>query len=261
MDYLNAIPHFRDSKEGTAIFLVGCGGTGSYVAPTIARLAKQISHPTKIYFIDPDKVEEKNVGRQNFCYAEIGAYKAESLAARLTAAWGMEIKAIPERWSQTLFSRHRNWQWSNLIIGCVDNAAARKEISACSHSATGWIDAGNSEQAGQVLYGNEDKEFLFHSHNCPNLPLPSLQEPGLLIPSKLTKQKQSCADLIAANIQSLTINQMMGAIVSQYLYSLLCSKPLKHHATYINLETMGTQVSWNTPEALKKYKKTRTSGT
>jgi tRNA A37 threonylcarbamoyladenosine dehydratase len=72
-----------NSKELNLI-LVGCGGTGSWLAPSVVRAAKvlteKISVKVNVTFIDPDLVEEKNVYRQNFCLAEIGANKAETLA-------------------------------------------------------------------------------------------------------------------------------------------------------------------------------------
>ena len=50
-------------------------------------------------FVDPDFVERKNIPRQNFCDAEVGYPKAQTLAARYGLAWGVEIRAVNGRFS------------------------------------------------------------------------------------------------------------------------------------------------------------------
>ena len=53
-----------------AILLVGVGGTGSFVAHILAQLAcwaKTANIDMRLYFIDPDIVEQRNLVRQNFC--------------------------------------------------------------------------------------------------------------------------------------------------------------------------------------------------
>ncbi|MBS1807462.1 MAG: ThiF family adenylyltransferase [Acidobacteria bacterium] len=258
-DFLKAFPHYFQPES---IYLVGCGGTGSYVAPTIARLAKHLQKRGKeitVYFIDPDLVEEKNIWRQNFCYAEVGANKAEALTARLNHAWGLNIKAIPHHFKSTRFS---HYQTNSLIVGCVDNPEGRQEISRCRAA---WLDSGNHFNAGQVLYGNcKDgkaiKSGLRNTLNIPYLPSPGLQEPQLLESQSLQPAvKRSCADLIEADLQSMVINQAMAAIVSTYLYELLLNKGLKYHATYLNLATMGTTVNWNTKKSLARYSRRQKS--
>ena len=81
-----------------SIHLIGCGGSGSWLAPHLARIAKlldEVHHlSVKLIFWDPDLVEEKNIYRQNFCEAEIGVNKAQTLARRYGHAWGMEVIAV-----------------------------------------------------------------------------------------------------------------------------------------------------------------------
>ncbi|MCP4517833.1 MAG: hypothetical protein GY824_21725, partial [Delftia sp.] len=78
------------------LVLVGCGGTGSFLALHLARLAwharEQHGIEVALTFIDPDRVEARNVGRQNFVPAEIGACKAQSLASRYGLAFGLRIR-------------------------------------------------------------------------------------------------------------------------------------------------------------------------
>src|SRR5574338_1106728 len=85
--------------KDVTIHLIGCGGTGSWLAPHLARITKllqEVHHlNVRLAFWDYDAVEEKNIFRQNFCEAEIGLNKAETLARRFGLAWGIEIIAGP----------------------------------------------------------------------------------------------------------------------------------------------------------------------
>ena len=79
------------------VTLAGCGGTGSFLALHLARLAYHARErhglDVRLAFVDPDVVEEKNVGRQNFCPAEVGQPKAQRLMARYNRAFGLSIRA------------------------------------------------------------------------------------------------------------------------------------------------------------------------
>ena len=63
--------------------LVGCGGTGSWLAPSVARIARlqrDQGREVEVVFYDHDHVEPKNIPRQHFCDAELGRNKAVTLA-------------------------------------------------------------------------------------------------------------------------------------------------------------------------------------
>src|SRR5262249_39385482 len=141
------------------LFLVGCGGTGSWLAPSGARIAKgwqEQGHHVDVGFCDPDYVEPKNIPRQNFCEAELKRNKAATLAFRYSAAWGLEILAIDQPFKAAKVP-HGNGVLS-ILIGSVDNAAARQEIAAAvkrqiegrdSKHYVWWLDCGNSDDSGQ----------------------------------------------------------------------------------------------------------------
>ena len=76
------------------IYLIGAGGTGSFAAMNLARVSFElgrIGKTVEINIIDPDIVESGNIPRGNFCAAEIGSFKAQTLATRITLAWGLEV--------------------------------------------------------------------------------------------------------------------------------------------------------------------------
>lgn len=263
-------------EGGVRFFLVGCGGTGSFLAPSIARLAASLisaGQKVGVAFIDHDRVEDTNIPRQNFCYAEEGEYKAITLATRLTRAWNVPITAVTERFEPDMLDedwgggmRSRNFSSLHLLIGCVDNAAARRAMSrALSHNSEWaghhiwWLDCGNSNESGQVLLGSapnaEAVKGAFRTEKvCNALPSPALQAPDLLRtrPEETSKQRLSCAELMILNEQSLMVNQQVAAIASDYLMRMTTVKPLRKFATYFDQESGVASSKYVTPEQVGK---------
>lgn len=230
--------------------LVGVGGTGSYLADAVARIAvvlRRQGRTVRVTFVDPDTVEEANVPRQRFSFAEIGAPKAATLAWRYNAAWGLDIRAVVDIFDPDRFAV--DYSTMTILVGCVDNAAARaslaKALEQNQHFAlpqVWWLDSGNFADAGQVLLGSclEGDAHLREAFTtpglCTHLPAPTVQHPELLapLPEELADHNLSCADLTAANAQSLTINEQMAAIMAKYLTALLGGR-LRHFASYVSL--------------------------
>lgn len=237
------------------IFLVGCGGTGSFAALHLARLGWVLRERIKLtmVFIDPDRVELKNVGRQNFCPAEVGQFKAETLARRFGHAFGLEIIPITGPFEPELLQNYRpRFSYSqsglSLIIGAIDNAWARKAIAEAiedrlesaiqRNESIWWLDAGNSEQGGQIFLGNclADEPILNELGAIICLPMPSVQEPELIEVKSLPdlEPQPSCAELAAAEVQGLMVNQAMADWLAVYAYRLLITHDLDMMATYID---------------------------
>jgi PRTRC genetic system ThiF family protein len=238
------------STEKWNFVLVGCGGTGSWLAPSIARLAYVLGEAGKtaqITFYDHDTVEPKNIPRQNFCHAELGVNKAKALACRYSAAWGVGITVYARMFSDDQF-RHP-WDTTTIIIGCVDNAAARQELAKTlrvnrpdSPHRMWWLDCGNSESSGQILFGSCLEKIQLRKDSpsqkiCTALPGPSMLAPDLLEPrpEELAKSALSCAELQMANIQSLAVNQQVAAIATDYLVRITLGGELKKQATWFDL--------------------------
>ncbi len=102
---------FDPNMHIQSVVIVGCGGTGAQVARTVARIVYDMRrarlHAPRITLIDPDIVEEKNVGRQLFTAADaaLGLHKAEVVGQRLNMALGLDIAWIPEPVSAERHSR------------------------------------------------------------------------------------------------------------------------------------------------------------
>lgn len=264
------------------IVLVGCGGTGSHMAGKIGRLLYALKDKgvmARGIFYDFDHVEPQNIGRQLFCQAEIGMNKAECLALRYSTAWGISIAAMPARF-ESKFVVNQGDELT-IIVGCVDNAHGRKEMAKTlndnSHGyrhhgpncrcdlelpSIWWLDCGNHDDAGQVLLGSAHTgqllEHAFASKTiCSTLPSPALQRPDLLKATAREKStvKMSCAELAAANMQSLNINDRIAGEASNMLTSLVMTRSLKYFATEIHLPSGATRPTYITPEALEAYTK------
>lgn len=245
------------------LWIIGCGGTGSFLVQLLCRVVLALAaqgRTTKLVLVDPDHVEAKNVIRQCFCEAEVGLNKAQTLALRYSAAFGVPIEALahPFKPSMLLDSPYETRQ---VLCGCVDNAAARRSIAEAittpryrSLESAWWIDGGNSQHHGQVLVGNcSSAELEDYSMDtfCKNLPMPTVQAPDLLTPRPEDQKSsgQSCAELALANAQSLMINPQVATIMGRYVVDLLNNCLIKF-ATHFDQQT-GTMVShYNTTASL-----------
>jgi len=248
-----------------ALILIGCGGTGSWLAPAIARLARVLEargKEVKVTFVDPDFVEAKNVWRQNFCEAEIRRNKAVTLASRYGLAWGLEIDAVPKPFKKDLINKLRLGNQTHVLIGCVDNAAARGEIAEAIKPTSfnydndfWWLDCGNTQSYGQVLVGNQVKpvkEAFDLEGICSALPSPHLQHPELLIQNQEEAPALSCADMAQFQAQSLTINQRVAAEAADYLLRMLVTADLNRFASYFDLTAGSGRSVYITPENVAK---------
>jgi len=227
------------------LVLAGCGGTGSFLALALARLAWHCreSHLAELglTFVDPDRVEAKNLGRQNFAPAEIGQFKAEALARRYSLAFGLQIRYFNEKLQAAHLDRNTRYsdRWLHLIAGCVDTTAARRDIAGMCKKWDGrlwWLDCGNHDHSGQVALGNRfDRRLpeISRMGFCVGLPLPSVQHPELV--AKRPRRKANCADDLLAGAQSLMINQLVASWAASYLYRLVVTHDLDVCATYFDL--------------------------
>lgn len=273
LSFMNAATLLLPSVETWNLVLVGCGGTGSWLAPSVARIARVIQEGGKtanVWFVDPDHVEAKNIPRQNFCEAELGQSKAATLAGRLSAAWGLDIRVSRERFDSTKFNGGNWFRYDSvtILIGCVDNAAGRKEMAkalgrnrADSPHRTWWLDCGNTEHSGQVLFGSsvQPKQLegaMVSAKICRALPAPSLVAPDLLTarPEEAARDNRSCAEIQLANAQSLAVNQMVASIATDYLLRIVFGG-LGRFGTYFDLASGSMRSVYCSAEEIAKFAK------
>ncbi len=230
--------------QNPKIVVVGCGGTGSLVSEGLCRLLGD--NQIQLLLIDHDKVEPHNLRRQNFFTGDVGKFKSQVLAERLARQYGRQILYSVYPYDHELVGKESGSMLyeraiQGLIIGCVDNAAARREIANTLQWGNWWIDAGNGENSGQVLIGNaRSLEQLKSTFDRPNgtvrdLPVPSIQLPSLLAPpTKRAKKRVDCAESVETEEQSPIINQAMAMLVLEFIQQLI-KGTLQWMGAYIDL--------------------------
>ena len=218
-----------------------CWRGASPVSPTRWHVLASI-HPS-VRFIDPDVVEEHNIGRQLFSYGDLGANKAQVLAKRFNAALGLNIAAIDQPVDA---ERHFEGYGSRLLIGCVDNHLARRELAKVNGL---WLDCGNHTNAGQIVLGNTgNRDQMLRNLDggdgryryLPNAALlfPALLEPE---PEPTADVELSCAELALRGDQALFINDLMAAVASQYVYKLLHRQPVATFVSFIDGDSLSVR--------------------
>jgi PRTRC genetic system ThiF family protein len=278
LDQLNAAKLIVPLSPKVRLILIGCGGTGSWLAPAVARVARLLNEKfakdVLLGFVDPDEVEAKNIYRQNFCRAEVECNKAIALATRYGAAWGVNIVAFPQKFGYNLVSALGGYHYDDLtvLIGCVDNPTARRDIQSSIRNIQGtvfWLDSGNVKESGQVLIGRNDpgkevKIFPF-PEKCAWVPLPSRQHKELVgketdgdsetESAPVVTADLSCAEIAMLDEQGLAINQAIASVAADYLVRLLLTQTLDKFQTYIDLNSGSMKSTYITPANVRKWKR------
>lgn len=121
------------------IYIIGCGGVGSWLAPALARLTS----PEQITLIDMDTLEEKNLDRQLFKPQDIGRPKAEALAEIYNCHSMVE-------WFCEGLMEFQEWDW---LIVCVDNHRARKAaLEECDRYGCRAMFAANETHSAEAYF-------------------------------------------------------------------------------------------------------------
>lgn len=270
-DSLNARTLMLPAVRKTHLFLIGTGGTGSWLAPHVVRIAKLLSElqeEVSVTFWDYDTVETMNIYRQNFCSAETGRNKAAALAHRYGLAWGFPIQVVEEPFSgrhnalsKSLEHSYR-WDRNVVLVTCVDRNTARQEVAkVCRNYPAWWIDMGNLKTSGQVAVGRELFEKEPFPLRLPSVttwtPAPSLQFPNIMKSEKQQVQSvdytnMSCAELALADEQGMSINHSIASAAASMLARMLVTRDLRYHCAYVSLEA-GTQFVYNSPRIIRRH--------
>lgn len=156
------------------IFINGCGGTGGWFIPKLAKvlndaaLKGKIKNKITLVLCDGGIVEQKNLIRQNFIQKDIGHNKAKILAARYAILFPdivdivyvdkyLANNAIIQTYPEILRSKFIDIKDINrdchnsLVFNFVDNAISRRVIhSYFSQINSLVVDVGNNLYNGQL---------------------------------------------------------------------------------------------------------------
>ena len=104
------------------IVLCGAGTLGSQLAEHLLRQGVR-----QMTVIDHDRVEQHNLGTQNYEAGDIGAFKVDALRARCYRATGVEIAVV----SQPLTERNaaKLLRASDLVLDTFDTSASRRLVT------------------------------------------------------------------------------------------------------------------------------------
>jgi len=206
-----------------------------------------VKKDAQLILIDPDRVEPHNLLRQQFFSGDLGKFKSQALAERLSRQYGRNIAYSVYPYMHDMVHKDlggglHTVASQGIIISCVDNVDARRQIAEAMKFGNWWLDAGNGYSSGQVLIGNT--AHIAHLEGCFNkeeqevceLPMPSLQLPSLLAPPlRPARDIKDCAEAVIADEQSPVINQAMAMLVLEFMHRLLQGK-LSWMGAYIDLE-------------------------
>ena len=250
---------FDFHQQISEVVLVGCGGTGSQVARTLCRIVYDLRrrghHVPSIKFVDPDKIDVRNIGRQMYVENDISKFKATTLATRFNLALGLNVVAYAEPFDA---EKHAG-RYGTLVIGCVDNHLARIELNKTRGIL---LDAGNSRVSGQVSLGNTNNRAdvmrCIKSNQFTHLPNAGLIFPQLLEPEpesdvKPVSTTESCAALVEISAQALLVNDMICIIAGEYIYKMLNRLPILSFLTYVDTESLSMRSVPITTESILTF--------
>ena len=248
------MPYYLDNEfllDNPWITVVGCGGTGGFVAEGLCRLFQ--GREATIVLVDHDRVEPHNLLRQNFYAEDVGRFKGQALADRLARAYRRPVgySVYPFREEDSRPNGHRYpglpSYGNSLLIGCADNAAARRAMAEClPGDPRRWlIDAGNDTNWGQVLIGNvADRDIgdeqAFTGETCYLLTAVSTRPPDV-----------DCAAALDLTDQDPTINQMMASLVLQVVRHMAAGTCL-FMGLYLDMEQGTVTPTYATPETVAR---------
>lgn len=229
------IPEYlHKPHHSISVALIGAGGTGSELLTKLGRLAYTLftvyDRDLKVWAIDPDQVEEPNLGRQLFCAADVGRFKSDVLIERVNRFYGTNWESIGDAFNvEHYLSIH-----PNIVITCTDTVASRKQVKEIlsynskysENSLYFWLDMGNDFNSGNII--------LSSKHDDLNLPdafdiFGDIQE-------KPNQPSCSLAEAIAK--QHILVNSFVADLASTLLWDVLTKPEIDYSGMFFNLETM-----------------------
>lgn len=248
-------PYLIDPQHPVTINVIGCGGTGSQVLNSLARMhsaLRALGHPGLfVRAVDPDKVTVANMGRQLFSPADVDDYKCMVLVGRINRFFGTDWKGIAK-----LYNKNTDISAANITISCVDSGMARFDIKQALDNAKTeadrsyidpykrpyyWMDFGNTMKNGQVVIGTvsvieqpKNSEFTCKS----TLPTIDQLHPDIFKDTPGEDQGPSCSLAEALQKQDLFINTNLANMGLAILWKMFRDLRIQNNGLYLNLENL-----------------------
>lgn len=255
--------HCRLLERRVRIALVGCGGLGAQLAGCLARLhlaMRELGHPYGIHLVayDPDAVSEANIGRQVWSPSDIGRNKAVTIVHRLNLYYGLDWDACPRAYSQQEGTGFRVVHDCDLLVSCVDTAAARRELHGLIAAGYGpqdyWLDLGNTAVSGQAVFGEVQQRWERPTDTAsPRLPFVTDLFPEILDASRAEDATPSCSARLSLLAQGLFLNDIVVRFAAQILYALFSEGRLAYHGVHVNVQAGRVAPIAVDPQAWARY--------
>lgn len=226
-------------RRAVKVLVVGAGGTGSEIIRGLIKLheaMKALGHPggLQVTVVDGDSVSEANIGRQAFWPSDVGQNKAEVLVNRINLGFNLDWVALPE-----MLDGEAHLEDPDLVIGCVDNRAARAVIlerCRCSRvDSVYWLDLGNRSSDGQVILGEVCGRWGKLQDRLPHAAdlFPEIVDAT----QETVADGPSCSLAEALEKQALFVNQGVATHALALLWQLFRHGSIDHHGVFVNMQT------------------------
>jgi PRTRC genetic system ThiF family protein len=239
-----------NTSRRLSILVVGAGGSGSAIflaLPYLNQAMQAWGHPgLDVTLIDADTVSATNCVRQPFARTDIGQNKATVLVNRVNLFWGTDWKAAPYR-----FTKDAELGQLDIVIGCVDSKASRKEIHQAVTVKAGihvryWLDLGNNANHGQFILGQPYNTNGFQNQREKAKREDRLRTAAELYPEIIDTTTPednlpSCSAVEALERQEPFINQTLAMQALAMLTQLIRYGKTSYHGAFFNAKTGTTQ--------------------
>lgn len=230
-------------KRLVDIVIVGLGNIGSWTSLFLSRIGHNL------ILIDPDKVEEHNIGGQFYTASQLEEYKVNATVDLISEfSRNTPFKIYANKVEQVNINKYGN----SVVISAVDNMAARKYILEeflKSDSIYIFIDGRSEMELFEVYILNKrDPKFkehleyyrssLFDDSDIPDLPcnLKSTTHCGANI-----------ASMIVANLNNILYNKFTGDNI------LPTPIKIRFHLAFMNFNVIYYEDLVNSEENLITY--------
>ena len=221
------------------IFVVGVGGTGSFLMPVVMRYLASRTDVNKellVKIIDGDKYDEGNFARQEFAHSRVGRNKAEvqeEIYQRKFPA--LTISSVPEYLGSSNIEMIVD---GSIIFCCVDNHFCRNLLSKHCQTLNNviLISRGNEHVDGNVQsYFKIDGKEMNH-------PI-EYRHPEIERTNDGDRSEMSCEELhnLPSESQVIFANAMSGTLMACLFYSYIADKnPWRIDDIFFDVEQVKT---------------------
>ena len=258
------MPYYLDNAfllDNPWITVVGCGGTGGFVAEGLCRLFQ--GREANIVLVDHDRVEPHNLLRQNFYAEDVGKFKSQALADRLAKAYNRPVgysvypfkeydmnapgAVLPRPDRVRREPHHRLRRQRRRTAGHGRVPAGAPGPLAHRRGQRHQLGPGAGRQRGRP--GGLGGAPL-RGRDLPPGPAPTLQRPDLLTAVSTRPPDVDCAAALDLTDQDPTINQMMASLVLQVVRRMVAGT-CPFMALYLDMDLGTVTPTYVTPEAVE----------